>query len=237
LAGRNLNVLDSKLSIVRQAMAGLPKTVARVPLRDLADEFEGAKNRRITPSRYEAELGRAALLPAAQTAKLYERYEELKAEAGLVDFEDLLEEAITMYETDKQALVRFKRRYLAFTVDEYQDVNLLQQTLLDRWLNGRHELCVVGDDYQRRLLRLAERDPESRALVDELDDFKLKLDRLGDALRAVCREVCSSDQFTNRRGSGRIASSRSRRVAPVGRRIVAARIDQCGTWRSTCLRR
>ena len=39
-------------------------------------------------------------------------------------------------------------RYRAFTVDEYQDVNLLQQTLLDRWLGDRDELCAVGDDYQ-----------------------------------------------------------------------------------------
>ena len=27
-------------------------------------------------------------------------------------------------------------------------MNLLQQTLLERWLDGREELCVVGDDYQ-----------------------------------------------------------------------------------------
>ena len=42
----------------------------------------------------------------------------------------------------------FQDRYRAFTVDEYQDVNLLQQALLDRWLGDRSELCVVGDDYQ-----------------------------------------------------------------------------------------
>ena len=41
-----------------------------------------------------------------------------------------------------------RERFLAFTVDEYQDVNPLQQALLDRWLGGRDELCVVGDDYQ-----------------------------------------------------------------------------------------
>src|SRR5262249_2094587 len=38
--------------------------------------------------------------------------------------------------------------YRAFTVDEYQDVNLLQQELLDRWLGTSDELCAVGDDYQ-----------------------------------------------------------------------------------------
>ena len=42
----------------------------------------------------------------------------------------------------------FRERYRAFTVDEYQDVNLLQQTLLDLWLGARDDLCVVGDDYQ-----------------------------------------------------------------------------------------
>ena len=42
----------------------------------------------------------------------------------------------------------FRAQYRAFTVDEYQDVNLLQQTLLDLWLGDRDDLCVVGDDYQ-----------------------------------------------------------------------------------------
>ena len=41
-----------------------------------------------------------------------------------------------------------REHFNAFTVDEYQDVNLLQQTLLDRWLGDRDELCAVGDDYQ-----------------------------------------------------------------------------------------
>ena len=41
-----------------------------------------------------------------------------------------------------------RARFHAFTVDEFQDVNPLQAALLDRWLGGRDELCVVGDDYQ-----------------------------------------------------------------------------------------
>ena len=46
------------------------------------------------------------------------------------------------------ALAEVRDHFSAFTVDEYQDVNLLQQTLLDRWLGERDELCAVGDDYQ-----------------------------------------------------------------------------------------
>ncbi len=76
------------------------------------------------------------------------RYEEGKRAKGLIDFEDLLELAIRTYEEDDRALALFRERYRAFTVDEYQDVNLLQQTLLDLWLGARDDLCVVGDDYQ-----------------------------------------------------------------------------------------
>src|SRR4029450_8204387 len=43
---------------------------------------------------------------------------------------------------------RIRSRFGAFPVDEYQDVNPLQQALLDRWLGDRDEICVVGDDYQ-----------------------------------------------------------------------------------------
>ena len=38
--------------------------------------------------------------------------------------------------------------YRWFTVDEYQDVNPLQQRLLDLWLGERDDLCVVGDASQ-----------------------------------------------------------------------------------------
>ena len=48
-----------------------------------------------------------------------------------MDFEDLLERAIEAFD-DEHVQAEFRERYHAFTVDEYQDVNLLQQTLLER---------------------------------------------------------------------------------------------------------
>ena len=81
-------------------------------------------------------------------ATVYREYERRKAERGEIDFEDLLELAVRLFETDEQARAAFRERYRAFTVDEYQDVNLLQQALLDLWLGPRDDLCVVGDDYQ-----------------------------------------------------------------------------------------
>ena len=43
---------------------------------------------------------------------------------------------------------RSAAQYRHFVVDEYQDVNPLQQRLLDAWLGGRDDLCVVGDASQ-----------------------------------------------------------------------------------------
>src|SRR6185503_11537644 len=88
-----------------------------------------------------------------------------------LDFEDVLERAVKLFETDEQARADLRDRYRAFTVDEYQDVNLLQQSLLDLWLGQRDDLCVVGDDYQsiyaftgaspRWLLAMGERFPQA----------------------------------------------------------------------------
>jgi DNA helicase-2/ATP-dependent DNA helicase PcrA len=79
---------------------------------------------------------------------VYRDYERRKEADGLLDFEDLLERAVRLFESDAGAAAAFHGQYRAFTVDEYQDVNLLQQTLLELWLGDRDDLCVVGDDYQ-----------------------------------------------------------------------------------------
>lgn len=142
-------LLPSKAVMLRQIANGLPGAYRFRPAGDLAAEVEWAKNRRITPRRYVAELaGHEPPIPADLMQRVYREYEARKAERGLLDFEDLLERAVCLYDRDERAAGRFRARYAAFTVDEFQDVNLLQQALLDRWLGGRDDVCVVGDDYQ-----------------------------------------------------------------------------------------
>src|SRR5438067_2281807 len=80
--------------------------------------------------------------------RVFREYERRKAAEGLLDFEDLLERTVRLLEEDEEARAGMHERWRAFTVDEYQDVNLLQQALLDLWLGQRDELCAVGDDYQ-----------------------------------------------------------------------------------------
>ena len=96
----------------------------------------------------EAAADREPPIPVDLMHRVYREYEERKAAEGLLDFEDLLERTVQLFERDTGACATFRAQYVAFTVDEYQDVNLLQQTLLDLWLGDRDDLCVVGDDYQ-----------------------------------------------------------------------------------------
>jgi DNA helicase-2/ATP-dependent DNA helicase PcrA len=142
-------IFPSKALALRQIGNTLPPPYKFRPAGDLATEVEWAKNRRLTPESYLEGLGEhEPPIPPELMLRVFRRYEGQKAERGLVDFEDLLERTIRLFDEDPAALEAVRARYRAFTVDEYQDVNLLQQTLLDRWLGSGDELCAVGDDYQ-----------------------------------------------------------------------------------------
>ncbi|HEV3471659.1 MAG TPA: UvrD-helicase domain-containing protein [Actinomycetota bacterium] len=143
-------ILPSKAQALRQIANKLPKPYNFRPAADLATEIEWAKNRRISPDAYESSLTdeHQPPIPADLMVKVYKRYEDGKRERGMIDFEDLLELSIRMFQSDEYARERFAARYQAFTVDEYQDVNLLQETLLTEWIGEGDDLCVVGDDYQ-----------------------------------------------------------------------------------------
>jgi DNA helicase-2/ATP-dependent DNA helicase PcrA len=142
-------ILSTKALLLRRIGNGLPRPYRFRPAGDLATEVEWAKNRRLTPETYLAGLGdHEPPLPPDLAHRVFREYEHKKAEAGAIDFEDLLGHAIAVLEEDEQALDAVRANWRAFTVDEYQDVNVLQQTLLDLWLGDRDDLCVVGDDYQ-----------------------------------------------------------------------------------------
>ncbi len=142
-------ILPGKVVALRQIANTLPKPYRFRAAADLATEIEWAKNRRIPPDTYASRLGQhQPPIPVELMASVYQRYERGKRERGLIDFEDLLELTIQMFQRDEVAREEFEARYRAFTVDEYQDVNLLQETLLRLWVGERDDLCVVGDDYQ-----------------------------------------------------------------------------------------
>lgn len=168
-------ILATKALLLRRIGNSLPGAFRFRPAGDLATEVEWAKNRRLTPDTYYEGLGEhEPPLPPDLMHRVFREYERRKAEEGAIDFEDLLERTVRLLEEDEQARAAVRDRWRAFTVDEYQDVNLLQQSLLDLWLGDRDDLCAVGDDYQsiygftgasaHWLLALPRRFPDARVV-------------------------------------------------------------------------
>jgi DNA helicase-2/ATP-dependent DNA helicase PcrA len=145
------DILDSKGPLIASLANALPPPHKFLPRRELASEIEWAKNSLTPPDRYLDELARTGHqppIPPDLMLRVYEGYERRKRAMQRVDFEDMLGLAVRLFDEHPDAGHEIHQRFLAFTVDEYQDVNPLQSALLDRWLGGRDELCVVGDDYQ-----------------------------------------------------------------------------------------
>jgi DNA helicase-2/ATP-dependent DNA helicase PcrA len=144
-------VLPSKAPLIASLANALPPPHRFLPRGELANEIEWAKNRMIPPERYAAEVeaaGREPPIPVELMHRVYDGYERRKQRAGRIDFEDMIGLLIRLLDERHEAADRVRARFHAFTVDEYQDVNPLQQALLDRWLGERQDLCVVGDDHQ-----------------------------------------------------------------------------------------
>jgi DNA helicase-2/ATP-dependent DNA helicase PcrA len=171
------DILDHKAPLIASLANALPPPHKFLPRRELASEIEWAKNRMVEPGGYLDELvatDHTPPIPAELMQRIYEGYERRKRSTGRLDFEDMLGLTVRLFDEHDAAVREARERYQAFTVDEYQDVNPLQQALLDRWLGDRDELCVVGDDYQTiygftgaspgYLLQFEERFPGARIL-------------------------------------------------------------------------
>ena len=144
------DVIPHKASLVAASAARLGITIDRTNVRDIAAEVEWAKVSMIDAAHYASRVARLrrdvpAGLDAGDMARLLDVYEDAKNERGVIDFEDILIYLCGMLQERADVASIVRKQYRSFVVDEFQDVNLLQARLLDLWLGGRHDLCVVGD--------------------------------------------------------------------------------------------
>ncbi|MEU7589452.1 ATP-dependent DNA helicase UvrD2 [Micromonospora sp. NPDC049230] len=152
LAGRAMpELLDSKVRLVTLAAARVGLRTDRAAARDLAGEIEWAKSSLVEPTDYVVAAARALRdtpHEPAKVADVFTAYEQLKRSNGVIDFEDMLRAAVWGIEEHPDVGEQIRGQYRHFVVDEYQDVNPLQQRLLEAWLAGRNDLTVVGDASQ-----------------------------------------------------------------------------------------
>ncbi|RZU50099.1 Rep family ATP-dependent DNA helicase [Krasilnikovia cinnamomea] len=152
LAGRGMpELVESKARLVGLAAARAGVRVDRSGARDLAGEIEWAKSSLVEPGEYAVAAAKAQREPPhepAKVAEVFAAYESLKRRQGVIDFEDMLRAAVWGIEEHPDVAEQIRAQYRHFVVDEYQDVNPLQQRLLEAWLGGRDDLTVVGDASQ-----------------------------------------------------------------------------------------
>ena len=145
------SILDGKARLIARAAEGLHLRLGTAALKDAAAEVEFRKTSAMGFDRYAAVAAERALpagLDVDAMIALQERYETLKDEARLLDFEDVLLATTGMIESEPQVATEIREQYRFFTVDEYQDVSPAQQGLLDAWLGDHTDVCVVGDASQ-----------------------------------------------------------------------------------------
>ncbi|MET8868018.1 ATP-dependent DNA helicase UvrD2 [Nonomuraea sp. NPDC004580] len=151
IGGAAPSVIESKLPVLGEACRRLRRNVERAELRDIASEVEWAKVTQIGPEDYvaaAAKYHRTPPITPAELADVYDAYEQIRRERHLVDFETILELTAAVMTEHQEVAAQIRQQYRYFVVDEYQDVNPLQKLLLDTWLGGRDDLCVVGDPNQ-----------------------------------------------------------------------------------------
>jgi DNA helicase-2/ATP-dependent DNA helicase PcrA len=178
------SLLEHKAQAIAEGARRLRLTVDRAAIRDLASEIEWAKVSMLTPTTYlegAAGRGEPGGLQPATVARLFEAYEDVKVDRNLIDFEDVLLITVGILQEDPKVAATVREQYRHFVVDEYQDVSPLQQRLLELWLGGREELCVVGDASQTiysftgatstHLLEFGKRHPDA-AMIRLVRDYR-----------------------------------------------------------------
>ena len=153
IGGASPEVMPHKASAVAEAGSRLRLRLDSPAIRDLSSEIEWSKVSLLTPESYAAAAAAArreppAGLDATAMARLIAAYEEVKTDRGVIDFEDVLLLMVGILREHEEVARAVRNQYRHFVVDEYQDVNRLQQTLLDLWLGERRDICVVGDPAQ-----------------------------------------------------------------------------------------
>ncbi|HMR49457.1 MAG TPA: ATP-dependent DNA helicase UvrD2 [Arachnia sp.] len=141
---------DNAFSLVARAAHQVTGASDTALIRDLETEINWAKTSNVSPSRY-AEVARGrevSGLDPARVGAVFAAYEKAKTDSGVVDFNDLLLCNAVLLSEHPSAAEEIRAAYRHFVVDEYQDVSALQHRLISLWVDGRDDVCVVGDPHQ-----------------------------------------------------------------------------------------
>lgn len=136
---------DDRRGLIKQAMKDLAITDQQIKPQAVSSMISRAKNDLIDPEEFAA----AAQYPfAREVAKIYAHYETMRRSAGALDFDDLLIETVRMLRDHPAVRDKWRHNFKHILIDEYQDTNAAQYTIVKLLVGEERNICVVGDDWQ-----------------------------------------------------------------------------------------
>ena len=116
----------------------------------VADRISLAKNHLLLPQAYQQSAWAAddVTQKRPQLANIYIRYAERCRQANAMDFDDLLVQTWVLFQNHEEVRQKYVEKFNFVLVDEYQDTNFAQQSIVYQLTKERQKVCVVGDDAQ-----------------------------------------------------------------------------------------
>jgi ATP-dependent DNA helicase UvrD/PcrA len=136
---------DDQLRMIGRIMRDMDLDTKRYPPRLVRSLIEDAKNEMIDADSYRDKIKDEL---TEVTSGVYKAYQKQLFSNNAMDFDDLLLNAVAVFELYSPVLEHYQERFSHINVDEYQDTNPAQYRLVKLLSAGHRNLCVVGDDDQ-----------------------------------------------------------------------------------------
>lgn len=137
---------DDSRRLMKEVMRQLDIPEKALSHKAVLGEISRAKEQLILPREYEVTAEKDYRLQ--QVSRAYSLYQRRLEDADAMDFDDLLVNAVRLFEKAPEVLEYYKERFQYIMVDEYQDTNHAQYKFVNMLAGKHHNLCVVGDDDQ-----------------------------------------------------------------------------------------
>ena len=134
---------DDTRAAIRRVMDDLKLDPKRYPPNALSHAISQAKNELKRPADYPSRSYADEI-----TRRVYEGYQDLLRRSGGLDFDDLIMKLVELFQSDEEALAKWRDRFRHVLVDEYQDTNRAQYVLVNLLASEHRNVVVVGDDDQ-----------------------------------------------------------------------------------------
>lgn len=145
---RNFTIYDSddQKALMKDICKHLNIDTKKYRERTFLNAISSAKDELKTPEQYAAEVEKEFNKKIFGT--VYKEYQKRLKHNNALDFDDLIMLTVQLFRSNAEVLDYYQERFRFLLVDEYQDTNTAQFTLLSLLASRYQNLCVVGDDDQ-----------------------------------------------------------------------------------------